>query len=188
MKRNTYAKEPETFLESVWDFIKTLMISMVIVFLVANFVARPIQVRGDSMYPTLESSSIGISNVLGRKMSGLKRFDIAIIYLKDKDEYLVKRVVGLPGETISYHGGTLYVNGEAVEEPFLDTWYRTQWGEPFMEDVEEITLEEGEYYCLGDNRPSSRDSRYYGPFYEEQIVAKGSFILYPFDQFGVKSW
>jgi signal peptidase I len=57
-----------------------------------------------------------------------------------------------------------------------------------MTDVEPLTLGEDEYYCLGDNRPASRDSRYYGPFREESIVAKGAFILYPFDQFGVKSW
>ncbi len=75
-----------------------------------------------------------------------------------------------------------------MDEPFLNADYTSQWGDEFMSDVEPITLGEDEYYCLGDNRPNSRDSRYYGPFTNSQIIAKGALILWPFSDFGVKSW
>ena len=181
-------EKQETFLEAAWDFLKTLMVSMIVVFSITTFIARPIQVIGSSMFPTLQPNAIGLANILGRRMDGLKRFDIAIIYINEKKDYLVKRVIGLPGETISYEDGVLYVNGEATEEPFFDETYRNGYAGEFMTDVSPITLGEDEYYCLGDNRPSSRDSRYYGPFSDDMIVAKGALILWPFSEFGVKSW
>ena len=189
-KNESEVPEPKksSFWSETWDFIRTLVISMICVFLVAHFLARPIRVQGNSMYPTLESESVGLANVLSVEMGDLNRFDIAIIYLPEKKEYLVKRIIGLPGETVSYTDGQLYINGEPVDEPFLNADYTSQWGDEFMSDVEPITLGEDEYYCLGDNRPNSRDSRYYGPFTNSQIIAKGALILWPFSDFGVKSW
>ena len=178
----------ETFLEGAWDFLKTLVISMIIVFGITNFIARPIQVVGTSMFPTLQPDSIGMANILGRRTEGLKRFDIAIIYIRDKNEYIVKRVIGLPGETVSYQSGQLYINGEPFDEPFLEEEYVSTYGDSFMEDVEPVTLAENEYYCLGDNRPHSSDSRYYGPFKKDEIECRGVFIIYPFSNFGAKTW
>ncbi len=188
MEEETKKNKSAGFWADIWDFIRTLLISMLVVFLVAHYIVRPIRVSGNSMYPTLESNALGISNAIGYRISGVDRFDIVIIYLSDKNEYLVKRVVGLPGETISYTDGQLYVNGEAVEEDFLDETYMSTFGDDFMNDIEEITLGEDEYYCLGDNRPNSRDSRYYGAFTSDQIIAKGVVIIYPFDEIGVETW
>lgn len=172
----------------VLSFIRDLIICMAIVLVITNFIARPVQVKGSSMYPTLNDNARGFSNVLGYKISGLKRFDIAIIYLPEKDEYLVKRVIGLPGETVSYSNGQLYINGEEVDEPFLNEQYAESYGSAFMEDVPPTKLGKDEYYCLGDNRPHSSDSRYYGPFKKKNIISKGIFIMWPFSQFGVETW
>ena len=179
--------QEDSILESIWDLMKTFMECMIIVFLIVNFIARPIRVEGSSMYPTLHSNALGFANVYGKKFGTLKRFDIAIIEVENR-KYLVKRIVGLPGETIQYVNGQLQVDGKTIEEPFLNTDYRANKEGIFMEDVSPITLGEDEYYCLGDNRPASRDSRYYGPFHASQIIAKGAFIFFPFNQFGVKSW
>jgi len=181
-------KKAEQRREDALDFFRTLIISMAVLFVLSRFVCRPIRVQGSSMYPTLESGSLGLSNVIGYKTKGLQRFDIAIIYIADKKEYLVKRVVGLPGETIEYKDNELFVNGEKVAETFLDPDYMKSSGDVFTGDFGPITLGEDEYYCLGDNRPVSNDSRYYGPFSSDQIVAKGAFIFWPFSDFGVKSW
>ena len=178
----------DTALGEVLLFFRDLGICMALVLVVVNYVVRPIQVKGSSMYPTLENGSLGVSNLLGYHISGVKRFDIVIVYLENKKEYLVKRVVGLPNETIAYIDGRLYVNGEIVEEDFLDQNYRDSYEGEFMEDLEPITLGSDEYFCLGDNRPHSTDSRYYGPFKEEQILSKGAFIFYPFSHFGVQTW
>lgn len=172
----------------VLDYAKTIVITVVVVGLLSKFVIKPIRVEGSSMYPTLVDQDLGVANVLSVELGDINRFDIVIIHLQDPDEYLVKRVIGLPGETVSYKDGILYINQEAVEEDFLDESYKKEWGTVFMSDVEEITLQEGEYYCLGDNRPASKDSRYYGPFDKSQIVAKGAMILFPFSDFGLKSW
>lgn len=172
----------------VLDFLKDLVICMAIVFVITNFIVRPIQVKGNSMYPTLKDQSMGVSNTLGYNIGEIKRFDIVIIYIPEKNEYIVKRVIGLPGETVSYSNGQLYINGEAMEEPFLDQEYVESYGSGWMPDVSEITLGEDEYYCLGDNRPHSSDSRYYGPFKKENIKSKGIFIAWPLSEFGVETW
>lgn len=172
----------------LWDFAKTFLVSALLVFVVVHYIATPVQVIGSSMYPTLKPDERGFSNVLGRRMSGLKRFDIAVIYMDGRDEYLVKRVIGLPGETIRYQDDRLYINGEYVEEPFLDASYKTTFSSPFTSDIEELVLGDNEVFCMGDNRPSSRDSRFYGPFSLDQITSKGVFVIFPFAEFGVKSW
>lgn len=174
--------------KDIFDYCKALLISLVSVYLIVHYIFLPVQVKGTSMYPTLENQALGISNKIGFTLNGLKRFDIVIIHMNDNNNYLVKRIIGLPGETISYKEDKLYINGEYVEEPFFDESYRASSSHPFTNDFEEITLGENEYYCLGDNRPSSRDSRYYGPFQKEQLSCKGVFIFYPFSKFGVKSW
>lgn len=170
------------------DFLKDVIICMAIVFLLVQFVVRPIQVKGSSMYPTLHDGSLGFSNILGFRTGGIKRFDIVIVYLDEKEEYIVKRVIGLPGETVAYSDGQLYINGEAVAEDFLDQDYVDSYNGYFMSDVDEITLGEDEYYCLGDNRPHSSDSRTYGPFHKSDILCKGVFIFLPFSDFGVETW
>ncbi len=174
-------------LKEVLLFFRDLAVCLALVLIVVNFILRPIQVKGSSMYPTLTSGSLGVSNLLGYRMDGVERFDIVIIYVQDKNEYLVKRCVGLPGETVSYSNQTLYINGEAVEEPFFDESYTSTY-DVFMEDMAEITLGDDEYFCLGDNRPHSTDSRVYGPFRKDEIVSKGVFIFFPFSGFGVQTW
>ena len=188
MKDTKEKKLGSVILKETIEFAKTLGTSMVIAAVLVHFFIRPIRVDGSSMYPTLENDAIGISNVLGIRLGHLERFDIAIIYLKDENKYLVKRVIGLPGETVSYREGKLYINGTETEEDFFNQEYVSSYDGVFMKDVEEITLGEDEYYCLGDNRPRSRDSRYYGPFTKDQIRCKGALIIYPFSDFGLKAW
>ncbi|MBP3891913.1 MAG: signal peptidase I [Solobacterium sp.] len=183
-----YKEQKKAFLNELFDFVKTFLISAAIVFVTVHYIATPVQVKGNSMYPTLKNDSLGFSNVLGRRIEPLKRFDIVVIYFEDRNDYLVKRLIGLPGETIAYHDEKLYINGQEVEETFLDQMYMATFSSQFTEDIEEITLGEDEVYCLGDNRPTSRDSRYYGPFKVSQITSKGVFVVYPFKDFGVKSW
>lgn len=181
-------KKTDSIGAEAWDFLKTLLICMVVVFALTNYVIRPVRVDGNSMYPTLHDNDLGFSNLAGLKMSGVDRFDIVIIWVPEKDEYLVKRVVGMPNEKISYKDGALYINGQEMDEPFFDETYRQQFGTKFMKDVPELTLDADEYYCVGDNRPDSLDSRFYGPFKKDQITSKGIFVFWPFSEFGVRTW
>ena len=188
MKKEKKEKEEFNLWKEIISFAKDMAICMATVLVIVNFIARPIGVKGSSMYPTLEDGEIGFSDVIGYSLSGIDRFDIAIIYVESKDEYLVKRVIGLPNETISYIDGKLYVNGEYIEEDFLNTEYAETFEGIFMEDVGEITLGEDEYYCLGDNRPRSSDSRVYGPLKKEDIRCKGVLVLWPLNRIGFHTW
>lgn len=187
-KKNEEDSEKFSPLKEVGLFLRDLMICMAVVLIITTFVVRPIQVKGGSMYPTLENGEIGVSNLLGYKLNGIQRFDIVIIHMEEKNEFLVKRAIGMPNETISYKDGKLYVDGTVVEEEFFDEEYIDSLNEIFMEDVHEITLGEDEYFCLGDNRPHSTDSRYYGAFKKEDIISKGVFIIFPFNRFGPYTW
>ncbi|MBN2850944.1 MAG: signal peptidase I, partial [Erysipelotrichaceae bacterium] len=109
-------KKEEKF--GILDFGKSLIFSIVFVVLFTTFVAKPIRVNGSSMYPTLVDKELGFSNVFTLKTFGIQRFDVVIVYVDQLQEYLVKRVVALPGETVEYHDETLYIDYEPVEENF----------------------------------------------------------------------
>ena len=158
--------------ELFWFVIKALIIVLILI----NFVFMSCVVNGSSMYPTYTEGDYGYSFIITRKL-GIRRFDTAVIRAdsSDREKFLVKRVIGLPGETIEYRNNQLYVNGEYVEEPFLK--------DVTTQDLT-VTLAEDEFYCLGDNRNVSRDSRYYGPFKGESIVSTHLFVIYPFAAFG----
>ena len=164
--------------KEIISFIKTVLFSLFIVFIINTFLFKFVKVYGNSMYPTLIDGEYGISSILNFKTEGIERFDIVIIYIPEINEYLVKRVVGLPNETLSYKNNELYINGNLVDEPFLKNAYTN--------DIKEIFIEENEYYCLGDNREHSKDSRFYGSFDLTQIDSKDFYVVYPFEEIGRK--
>ena len=167
------------------DLAKTMVFSLVVVYGITTFVAKPVKVNGDSMYPQVKNEQVGFSMVFGKNQ--IERFDIVVVYIEETNKYLVKRVIGLPGETVSYKDSQLYVNGVAIEEDFLDDEYVLSQSSSmnFTGDLE-TALGSDEYFLLGDNRPYSKDSRSYGAFEKEDIISKGLFVLYPFNEFGVK--
>ncbi len=176
------------YIDDIVDSIITVFITIAVSLIMVNFFFMPIVVNGSSMYPTLQDKSYGFSNIFSRRVSGIDRFDIVVVYLEERDENLVKRVIGLPNETITFTNDTLYVNGTPIDQTFLDPEYvkMSQDGSYaglFTNDFT-VTLGDDEYFCMGDNRPRSADSRMYGAFKQSQIVSKDIFIVFPFDLFG----
>jgi len=169
------------------DIIITAVVTIAVVLVVTTFLYQPVRVEGKSMYPTLADGSLGMAGIIDRRQ-GINRFDIVVIDLPSSDEKLVKRVIGLPGETISFADDVLYVDGVAKDQPFLDEDYvsaqrATQADGLFTKDFT-VTLGPGEYFCMGDNRLHSSDSRYYGPFTAETIKQVHIYIWWPIDRFG----
>ena len=124
-------------------------------------------------------------NVFSAKFTDIDRFDVVVAYNEESGENWVKRVIGLPGDTVYAKDDVVYVNGLPIEEPYLDTDYVNQIrerGDYFTQDFDKITLGEDEYFLMGDNRVVSYDSRRVGPFKRDDIKGKGIFILYPFDK------
>ena len=160
------------------DIIEVIIGVAIISFILLKFILVPCEVHGTSMYPLLKDNDRAYSFIITRK-AGINRFDICVINVNDNgnEKLIVKRVIGLPNDTIEYKNNKLYVNGVLTNEDYL-SGVNTQ-------DLK-ITLADDEYYCLGDNRDVSKDSRYYGPFKGEDIIATNLFVIYPFKDFGVK--
>lgn len=154
------------------DFLKEAIpyiIIAVVVILIRTYIVTPIKVQGASMSPTLEGSELMLLNKLGK----IERFDIVVVSTERGD--IIKRVIAMPGESISCENGKIYVNGRKQEE---------NYSKGTTSDFEKVTLEDNEYFVLGDNREDSLDSRYYGPFSEDKIKGTTNFILFPFNEFG----
>lgn len=173
-------------LDEVIDLCKIFIICYVVVFLITTFLFKPVRVQGESMYPTLLDEEIGVMNVFGVKFSSVERFDVVVVYNEEKDEDWVKRVIGLPGDTVYSKDDILYINGEAQAQEFLDKDYVKQMTNNgtinFTDDFGPITLNDEEYFLMGDNRPRSYDSRKIGPFTKEELRGKSILVLYPFDK------
>ena len=158
----------EKIVKIVKEFLPYLLILLVVI-LIRTFIATPIKVNGDSMYDTLDGSEFMILN----KLAKVERYDIVV--LDTKEEELIKRVYGLPGEKISIEKGNIYINDKKIEDIYA-------YGE--TSDYESITLGEDEYFVLGDNRAVSLDSRRIGPVKKSQIKGTTNFVLFPFSRFG----
>ncbi len=177
--------------ENIWiEFAKSIAISLVIVYLLTTFAIKPIRVNGSSMYPTLHDKAFGFSNVMSLKLFGLHRYDIVVVYDDPLKEYLVKRVIGLPGETIQVLNGVLMINNQVLDQPFLDSAYVSSQeellGHKFTSDFGPILLKSDQVFLMGDNRPHSTDSRVLGPFKVSDILCKDAYILWPIDQISFK--
>lgn len=155
------------------ELIKSFLIALLICFFLIKFVMMSVVVDGTSMLPNLHNGDFGFSFVITRNIS-IKRFDTVVINASE-DKKIVKRVIGLPGETVEYIDNELYIDGMLIEQDFeyLGTTQNLR-----------VTLDKNEYFVLGDNRENSRDSRYYGPFTKDRIVSSHVLVLFPFSDFG----
>lgn len=182
---NKSDKKKQGIKYEILDLLKTFIICFIAVFLLTTFVVKPVRVDGRSMYPTLEDGEVGLMNVFSAKFTDIDRFDVVVAYNEESGENWVKRVIGLPGDTVYAKDDVVYVNGLPIEEPYLDTDYVNQIrdrGDYFTQNFEKVTLGEDEYFLMGDNRVVSYDSRRVGPFKRDDIKGKGIFVLYPFDK------
>ncbi len=152
------------------DLLKSAVSAVVIALFVTNFLFRFVVVNGHSMEPNLHDKAIGISWILPLYTSEPDRFDIVVI--KKDNVHLVKRVIGLPNELVQYQNGILTIDGNIVEEKFISDEVKQYTGNF------NIQLGEDEYFCMGDNRNHSSDSRVYGPFKRSQLKGDGLFILF----------
>lgn len=194
--------DERTLLEDILGFIKVFVVSAIVILLFVNFVAHPVRVDGRSMYPTLKDGEFGFTNVGGVLLNGVERGDIVVVTMEEEGQktHWVKRVIGLPGDTVSCVNDVVYINGKVLDETkYIDPDYRQSLVDKFgyfnkvpnadntnVVDFEEVKLKDGEYYVMGDNRPYSKDSRYVGPVKKSQIFAKKMLVLLPISDIGVK--
>lgn len=174
-----------SILSIIWSWIWSFIVAFIIVGGVYFFLGRPFTVSGASMYPTLHN---GDRMVLS-KVGNIHRFDVVILKAPDENVEYIKRVIGMPGDTIEMKSGVLYINGKKVEQPFINTEVLAKQT-VFMDDftLESLTGEskvpEGKYFVLGDNRGVSKDSRMIGFIDRSAIEGKAVFTIWPFGRIG----
>ncbi|MBR3198514.1 MAG: signal peptidase I [Bacilli bacterium] len=153
------------------------IIIVIIVVLFRSFIMTPVEVEGQSMYSTLKNGEILI---LKKYDKNYKRFDV-IVFKNEKDK-LIKRVIGLPGESVEYKDNKLYINGKYVKEKFLKNDQQTY--DFSLEELGYKKIPKNYYFVLGDNRTNSTDSRIIGLINSKQITGKSDFIIFPFTKIG----
>lgn len=147
------------------------IVIVVVVVLIRTFIITPVRVDGDSMKNTLKNGDI----LLLYKLGSINRLDIIVLDEEKDNEKIIKRVIGLPGETVAIKKGKIYINDKVIDDEYA-------YGE--TSDYDKVTLEDEEYFILGDNRLISKDSRYFGPIKENEIKGKIVFRLFPFTKIG----
>lgn len=172
--------------QEITDWIKHILIAVIVGLLLVVFVVQRNEVVGSSMEPTLMNSDQLLVQKISKLLnSGIGHGDIITIDAKglpyhNGDNNIIKRVIGLPGDTIEIKDGYVYRNGMRLEEKYLDN-VDTSERKP---EYSKVTLRGDEYYLLGDNRPVSLDSRTFGPVDKSRIVGEVLIRFYPLDHFG----
>lgn len=161
----------DELIEFFKDIFKYIVIIAVII-LIRIFVLTTTSVVGPSMEPNLYDKNILLVDQLTPRFSEYERFDVVVF--EHSPSYLIKRVIGLPGEKIEYRDNKLYVNEKLVEEQFEINGT--------TEDFGPLVVPANNYFLLGDNRIDSTDSRDFGPIEKEKIIGKPFFCIWPFNK------
>ncbi|WP_277820785.1 signal peptidase I [Dubosiella muris] len=183
--------DERTIGEDILSFVSTFLVVSILIILVSAFLFKPALIQGRSMYPNFQNGDRGVSNVIGVSVEGIQRGDIVLAKTtteKGEPTTVIKRVIGLPGETVECKEEQVYIDGKPLDESeYLDNDYAKEWKETngyFNYNFDPVTLQEDEYFLMGDNRPISMDSRDTGPYKKSSILAKDFLVVYPFEHFG----
>lgn len=167
-----------TFMTGVWETLRYAIIAAIIIIPIRTFVAQPFIVSGNSMYPTFHNGEYLIVDELSKYVGEYRRGDVVILrYPVDPSKYFIKRIVGLPGETVAIRNGAVTISGGKLEKPIA-------LGEPYVKNTKDEdlsrTLTNEEYFVMGDNRAQSSDSRIWGPVPAHLMDGKALLRLFPF--------
>ena len=170
--------DPEnSWLGIIWETIKYAIIAAVIIIPIRTFVAQPFIVSGNSMFPTYHNGEYLIVNELVKYIGEYKRGDVVILrYPNDPSKYFIKRVIGLPGETVTIRDGVVSITSPTQTTPLV-------LNEPYVKnakiDSSSRTLDNDEFFVMGDNRAQSSDSRIWGPVPRRLMNGEALLRLFP---------
>ena len=166
-------------------FLIQILVIVLLTVVIFTRVIIPVRIDGQSMAPMLHDGDLAVVNALFLNQDQIERFDVVVLNCKTLQKDIVKRIIGLPGETIIYQDDRLYIDGIYYDESFLNQDYIeeakvTYQSEQFTNDFE-VTLGDDEFFVLGDNRLHSTDSRALGAFKYDDIIGKNGMIVFPFN-------
>lgn len=173
----------KSILKELLVWLLVIAVGVVASYLVVIFVGQRTQVSGESMETTLSDGDHLIVDKISYRFNDPQRYDIIVFpYRLEKNTYYIKRIIGLPGETVQIVNGYVYINGVQLDE---------HYGNEVMEEAglaaEPITLGADEYFVLGDNRNNSQDSRAanVGVIHRDEILGRAWVRIWPISDFGV---
>lgn len=170
---------------SLWELVRVILLAVVIVLPIRLFIAQPFIVSGTSMVPTFHDSEYLIVDEISYRVEDPKRGDVIVFrFPHNPSVFYIKRVIGLPGETVEIEKGVVTIKNEEnpdgikIDEPYVSA---------IVDDGRDmtVTLKETEYFVLGDNRPASSDSRSWGPLDEKYIIGRTLVRVLPIKEFGI---
>jgi signal peptidase I len=170
--------------KEAWSYGKAIGIGLFVALFIRTFLFSPHVVQGESMMPTLQDGNFLVANKFQSVEEDVARFDVIIHNAEDGERY-VKRVVGLPGDTIEYRDNVFYLNGEVTEESYLKDGEVTR-DFTLAEITGKNSVPEGHVFVLGDNRNYSKDGRAYGFVPFDEIVGEVDLRLWPVNKIGTE--
>ena len=170
----------------LFEIVETLVLTLVIFLVIQNFVAQPYRVQQQSMEHTLEPDQYVLVDKLTAQFDDYKRGDIVVFqppaaWAQNDGTPFIKRVLAVAGDTISIHDGGVYVNGIALDEPYI---FDNQETQP-TGDRSTWVLGPGELFVMGDHRANSADSRVFGPIGTKDVIGRAWLRYWPFSTFGI---
>ncbi|MEO5923716.1 MAG: signal peptidase I [Bryobacteraceae bacterium] len=162
-------------------WLRDLALSVLIALIVILFLYQPVRVEGTSMMPSLVDQERIFINKFSYRfgITPVTRGDTVVFWFPgDTSKSYIKRVIGVPGDTVEISRGQVYRNGEELNEPYVPQEYRDRVS------MDRMTVPEGEYFVLGDHRSSSNDSRTWGTVARSYIYGKAVFSYWPLDRLG----
>jgi len=161
----------------VWT--RDLLIAIGLALVIIVFLYQPVKVEGTSMAPLLSDQERIFINKFVYRFEPIDRGDVVVFwYPLDRSKSFIKRVVGLPGETVEIRKGIVFVNGVSLAEPYVPPQYED------LTDFGPMSVPRGMYFVMGDHRISSNDSRVFGPVASHYIYGRAVFAYWPVDHFG----
>ena len=169
----------------VWEILKIIFISLAIIVPIRYFLIQPFFVQGASMEPNFFDGDYLIVDEISYRFEEPQRGDVVIFkYPLDPSQFFIKRIIGLPGETVRIEDGRVFIFGGQTKEKIIlnESDYLK---ESYTAGNFEVALKDGEYFVLGDNRGASSDSRKWGPLPRKFIIGKAWIRAWPFPRFKV---
>lgn len=162
-------------------WVRDLALSVVIAIILIVFIYQPVKVEGTSMMPSLTDQERIFINKFAYRwgLENIQRGDMVVFWFPlDPTKSYIKRVIGLPGDIVEIRNGTVYVNGNSLDEDYVPPEYKDH------QTLAPVTVDPGRYYVLGDHRSSSNDSRAWGTVERRFIYGKAVFVYWPLDKMG----
>ncbi|MFZ5933043.1 MAG: signal peptidase I [Patescibacteria group bacterium] len=161
------------------DIIEVIVFAVAIFLFVYLLILQPHKIKGASMDPNFPDGEYLLTDKVSYRFGEPKRGDVIVFKAPTNDgEEFIKRIIGLPSETVKLENSKIYINGKALEEPYIKSGVFTSGGS-FLAEGKSVTVPEDEYLVLGDNRPHSSDSRAWGFVPKKKITGRAWLIYWP---------